>query len=376
MSKFYTEEEMNSWISKANKNLKDKTGATNGSVTVLKHYSKEKWFCRCHCGKIFIASPANVKKGSTRSCGCTRGAHNKGKSCDEVSQLLYNRKPEYEVLERGEGATDKWKISCTICNHTFSYAPAQIYGKRGRTPCKCSPSYRRSKKEWDAELIAMCSVRGYQYQGTEKQGYTTYVNLRCPKHDHTWRANTKHSLNGIGCNKCGGDTTALKNKTITTESVLVEFRQTHGDKYNYSKVEYNKWEDKLTIICPHHGEFQQRYKDHKKAIYGCPSCAKYGFKPYNPAYLYVLTSKDKCKVGITNNNVETRIQQINTSGKKEFTLHDKYYFHIGEEARRVETMILRESGLLFGDYIKYSGSTEVTELSNLPLVLEIIEDNL
>ena len=57
----------------------------------------------------------------------------------------------------------------------------------------------------------------------------------------------------------------------TTEQFIEEARQIHGDKYNYSKVEYINAKTKVCIICPIHGEFWQRPNEHLKGC-GCPKC--------------------------------------------------------------------------------------------------------
>lgn len=45
----------------------------------------------------------------------------------------------------------------------------------------------------------------------------------------------------------------------------------HNNKYDYSKVEYVNVKTKVTIICPEHGEFEQRPNDHLSG-YSCPKC--------------------------------------------------------------------------------------------------------
>lgn len=39
-------------------------------------------------------------------------------------------------------------------------------------------------------------------------------------------------------------------KKITTEQFIEKARKIHGDKYDYSKVEYTKANKKVCIICP------------------------------------------------------------------------------------------------------------------------------
>lgn len=45
----------------------------------------------------------------------------------------------------------------------------------------------------------------------------------------------------------------------------------HGDKYDYSKAEYKGNSEKVCIICPEHGEFWQSAGSHMKGV-GCPKC--------------------------------------------------------------------------------------------------------
>lgn len=45
------------------------------------------------------------------------------------------------------------------------------------------------------------------------------------------------------------------NRTVTTTESLVErFKEVWGDKYDYSKVNFTGWRSRVTIICPKHGE--------------------------------------------------------------------------------------------------------------------------
>ena len=49
-------------------------------------------------------------------------------------------------------------------------------------------------------------------------------------------------------------------------------RKVHGNKYDYSKVEYHNNHEKVCIICPEHGEFWQTPKNHLKGC-NCPKCS-------------------------------------------------------------------------------------------------------
>lgn len=59
-----------------------------------------------------------------------------------------------------------------------------------------------------------------------------------------------------------------------TAKYIAEARRVHGDKYDYSKVEYVNCLTPLTIICPVHGEFKQTMGSHIRQGRDCPECMK------------------------------------------------------------------------------------------------------
>ena len=58
-----------------------------------------------------------------------------------------------------------------------------------------------------------------------------------------------------------------------TENFINKAKKIHGDKYDYSKVEYVNSKTKVCIICPKHGEFWQEPRHHLSK-HGCPMCGK------------------------------------------------------------------------------------------------------
>jgi len=63
-------------------------------------------------------------------------------------------------------------------------------------------------------------------------------------------------------------------KAYKKEWFLRRAKEVHGNKYNYEKIEYVNLNTKITIICPRHGEFQQKPSKH---LIGqdCRKCMKY-----------------------------------------------------------------------------------------------------
>ena len=66
-------------------------------------------------------------------------------------------------------------------------------------------------------------------------------------------------------------------KKLTQEEFINRAKEKHGDKYDYSKVNYINSSTKICIICPIHGEFWQAPLDHLK-YKGCKLCSYDGIK--------------------------------------------------------------------------------------------------
>jgi hypothetical protein len=60
-------------------------------------------------------------------------------------------------------------------------------------------------------------------------------------------------------------------KQKTLEKFIAEARIVHGNKYDYSKVIYKGVDFKATLICPEHGDFEQKLCNHLNGV-GCPKC--------------------------------------------------------------------------------------------------------
>ncbi|MBR6517583.1 MAG: hypothetical protein IKT40_12200 [Bacilli bacterium] len=104
----------------------------------------------------------------------------------------------------------------------------------------------------------------YDYSKVEYKNTTTNVCIICPIHGEFWQSPNNH-LKGCGCPYCSN------NKKMTSEEFAKKARLIHGDKYDYSKVEYVNNSTPICIICPIHGEFWQTPRDHLNNR-GCKQC--------------------------------------------------------------------------------------------------------
>jgi len=99
-------------------------------------------------------------------------------------------------------------------------------------------------------------------------------------------------------------------KKLTTNNFILRLKKVHGEKYDYSKVNYTKSKDKIIIICPNHGEFLQQAGSHLLGC-GCPSC---GGTLQSNTNKFIENSKkvhkneyDYSKVNYTNNHTNVEI---------------------------------------------------------------------
>ena len=109
----------------------------------------------------------------------------------------------------------------------------------------------------------------YDYSLVIYKGSLIPVKIICPNHGIFEQKPNMHVF-GIGCKKCGGDRIA-NSKFLNKEKFLDKSIKIHGDYYDYSLVNYINTNTKVEIICPKHGIFEQKPKQHFLQQ-GCPSC--------------------------------------------------------------------------------------------------------
>lgn len=107
---------------------------------------------------------------------------------------------------------------------------------------------------------------------SEYNGNKNYVNVNCLIHNYVFKTKPNWLHSGCGCQKCyderRGDSIRKTNESFISEAKLI-----HGDKFDYSKVNYINSKTKVCIICPEHGEFWQTPNKHINGKQGCPKCS-------------------------------------------------------------------------------------------------------
>ena len=77
----------------------------------------------------------------------------------------------------------------------------------------------------------------------------------------------------------------IKSALDKTNYIINIFKEVHGDKYDYSLINYTSIRDKVKIICSIHGVFEQSPDSHKRG-FGCSKC---GYSKNMPTEEYALS---------------------------------------------------------------------------------------
>ena len=88
----------------------------------------------------------------------------------------------------------------------------------------------------------------YDYSQVTYFNNTTKIRIICPEHGEFLQSPKSHKK-GCGCFECGRLRTAAAGR-LSTASFVNKAREVHGDKYDYSKVEYVNSSTKVTVVCP------------------------------------------------------------------------------------------------------------------------------
>lgn len=131
---------------------------------------------------------------------------------------------------------------------------------------------RNTKKKNTQTFIKECiEKRGFKYD----YSLVSYINNKkkvkiiCKYHGVFEQTPNNHLSKLQDCPLCSEKHFDLK----TTEQVISDFKLKHGDKYDYSKIEYKGNKVKVEIICKKHGSFYQTPNNHMKGQ-NCKECTK------------------------------------------------------------------------------------------------------
>ncbi len=191
----------------------------------------------------------------------------------ENSIKIHGNKYDYSKVEYTNTNT---KV-CIVCPEHGDFYQAPSNHLSGKGCSKCARKKISQKLFYGKEIFVEKAIKKhgnkYNYSKVKYVNSITKVCIICnsvdeitgERHGEFWQIPTSH-LGGSNCPKCSG---CFMNQELFIKRAIV----IHNNKYDYSKVEYKAVKEKVTIICPDHGEFSQTPDCHLQGQ-GCNKCSK------------------------------------------------------------------------------------------------------
>jgi very-short-patch-repair endonuclease len=240
-------------------------------------YSKTDLNNRDEKGRVIITCPIHGDFKQTpyhhlcRKQGCKSCKFNNWntKTIIEAFAKKYGDKYDYSKVEYKGYHTNVY-IICPK-HGEFKVTPANFLLGKQCPKCKVEKLREFFSLTTDEFIQKAKEIHGdkYDYSKVEYVNNNTDICVICPIHGEVWQTPANH-LKNSGCRYCSCEKTHLAQKK-TTEQFIKEARAIHGDKYDYSKVDYKGNKKDVIIICPIHGEFKQSPVSHLNGR-GCKLC--------------------------------------------------------------------------------------------------------
>ncbi len=228
--------------------------------------SFEKVIITCKAHGDFIQAPGKhlQKQGCPKCAG-----HEKINTIQfiEKANIIHKNKYDYTKVNYINSST-KIIIICRIHGEFKQVANSHIQGY-GCPKCGIIR---------DPNVDEFITKANQKYCGLYDYSKINYINshekiiIICKTHGDFEQTPSDHLNSKYGCLKCSLILRG-ENKKKTTEDFILEAKKVHKNIYDYSKSIYTGCEDKLIIICPNHGEFEQQPKNHLLGK-GCLDCAR------------------------------------------------------------------------------------------------------
>lgn len=291
----------------------------------------------------------------------------------DKASLTHNGKYDYSLIEEVTNCKDKVSIICPT-HGLFYQTLAEHSDGAGCVKCIRESNGIKSRSSVESFLSKARAIHGdkYDYSNIEYKGSKSYLNIICPDHGQ-FVQRVDHHLTTSGCPRCG-DVLKRDCFSSTRDEFIGKSVDIHGNKYDYSLVDYFNSQTKVTIVCPVHGEFRQVPNSHLSGN-GCSSCGKYGYQPQNSGSFYILRiTEDVIKFGITC-NMPRRLREIKRSTVFDVDIIHCFDFDDGSIALRVEQDIRNDPSIVRNVVNKADmkeGMSETTYLSNISKILEYV----
>ena len=132
-------------------------------------------------------------------------------------------------------------------------------------------SLKKTTEQFVSELRKIFKGKPYSFGKVVYTGAREYVTATCEIHGD-WSVMATNLQQGKGCRGCRTDKTSKVRKK-DTKYFVEKSKKIHGDRYDYSLVEYKNNTTNVLIVCREHGVFLQQPVAHYSGS-GCTACVK------------------------------------------------------------------------------------------------------
>jgi len=178
--------------------------------------------------------------------------------------LVHGDKYDYSKVEYINAKT-KITITCKV-HGPFEQLPQNLLRQGGCKECGVINRINSRRSNVEEFIAKAILVHGYTYDYSkyDYKNCKTKSIIICKKHG-PFKQNANNHLQGKKCPKCSG-VYKPDSAEFIEKAMLI-----HGEKYNYSKVEYIDSKTKIIITCNDHGDFEQNPANHLQGN-GCSKC--------------------------------------------------------------------------------------------------------
>jgi len=179
------------------------------------------WLCECSCDRNKTIEVRNdgLKAGKVRSCGCLR---------DETASLMRKGKPPVKVRSLPSLIGQVFGRLTVVAPSERTVTPKGRELPRWICSCKCGNTFTAHHDSLKAGDTISCGCVPPEFVDSD-----------------------------------------FKNKS---EVFAFKAKEVHGEKYDYSLVDFKRSDRKVTIVCPEHGAFEQTPSNHMLGT-KCPKCS-------------------------------------------------------------------------------------------------------
>ena len=218
--------------------------------------------CKIH-GDISIIPKSHLKGIGCSKCGNVLNGNKRKTPLDEFIKKCREKHGDKYDYSKVDYVNNNTNIKI-ICKEHGEFQQVPYYHLNSNGYPKCSGRYRLTTEEF-IEKSKLIHGDKYDYSNIDYKNCNTEVSIICKIHGKFSQKPVSHYWGKSGCPKCA-------NKNITTEEFIEKSKLVHGDKYDYSNVIYNLSNDYINIICKIHGEFNQVASIHLRGC-GCQKCS-------------------------------------------------------------------------------------------------------